>query len=361
MRSYSVRLRPTKKQSAELASILGVCCELYNAALGERRDAWKVERKNISYYDQTKELAQLRAIDPETAAVPSEIARDPLRRVGLAFGAFFRRCKDRQNPGYPRWRSAARYDSFSVTCHVEGEMLVIPKMHLRFRTHREISGKVRQCTVIRSGGKWSARIVCDAGPAPAKQPVSNAVGIDLGLENFLYCSDGNFVANPRWTAQHAEHIAKTQRALAGKRRDSKNRNKARAALGRVYAKVRNCRSNFTHHVSKRLVSEYDLIAYEKLNIAGMVRSNLAKPILSAAWGQLLFQIAYKAEQAGRYAIAINPRGTSQRCSNCGAVKKKELSERWHSCDCGAELHRDHNAAINVLALGQRAVDVLARA
>jgi putative transposase len=345
-----------------LEHILSVSCELYNAALQERRDAWKICREHISLYDQQKELTQLRALDPETASVPVDIAREPLRRVDHAFRAFFRRCKAKQFPGFPRFRAKARYDSFATSMFsIDGETLRLAKTGLRFRSHREIKGTARHCAVIRVGRKWTARITCEVGPAPSKQSVSNAIGIDLGLENFICCSDGSTVENPRWTAAYADKIARKHRALATKRRGSKNRERAKAALGRAYAKVRNCRSNFTHHVSKQLVSEYDLIAHENLNVAGMARSTFAKSILDAAWGQLLFQIAYKAEQAGRYAIAVNPRGTSQRCSNCGTVKKKELSERRHECACGANLHRDHNAALNVLALGQRVVDTLAEA
>jgi putative transposase len=111
-----------------------------------------------------------------------------------------------------------------------------------------------------------------------------------------------------------------------------------------------------------LVAGYDLIAFEKLNIRGMVHGNLAKSILDAAWGLLIWQISYKAESAGRWAVPVNPRGTTQRCSGCGATVHKDIGDRWHACVCGASLGRDHNAAINVLALalGRSAVEILAQ-
>lgn len=363
LRTYTIRLRPTKRQSADLARVLAISCELYNAALQERRDAWKIARKSINYYDQQAELTQLRVVDEDTAWLAVDIAREPLRRVDRAFKAFWRRCKTGARPGFPRWRSSDRYDSFATyKSKIEGDLLLLPRLGgFRFRSHREICGRILHSTVIRGGQKWTARVTCDIGPAPAKVAVSNPVGIDLGLENFIYCSDGNFVGNPRWVASSANQIAKGQRSLGAKKRGSNNRARAVASLARYYAKIRNCRANFTHHVSKQLVTDYDLIAFEKLNVAGMVRGHFAKSILDAAWGQLLLQIAYKAENAGRYAIAVNPRGTSQKCSHCGAIKKKELAERRHACACGASLHRDHNAALNVLALGQRAVDSLAEA
>ena len=114
MRSYTMRLKATRRQSESLSLLLVELCELYNAALQERHDAWRIEQKRITRYDQQKELTQLRALDQSSAAFPVVIQRDPLRRVDLAFKAFFRRTKSGDNPGYPRFRSAARYNSFSV-------------------------------------------------------------------------------------------------------------------------------------------------------------------------------------------------------------------------------------------------------
>jgi putative transposase len=131
---------------------------------------------------------------------------------------------------------------------------------------------------------------------------------------------------------------------------------ARLALARAYERLGNRRRNFCHQVSKWLIEKYDLIALEKLNIAGMVRGNFPKSILDAAWGELLGQLAYKAEEAGKFVVAVAPHGTSQICSNCGAVVAKGIEERRHECNqCGLSLSRDHNAALNILALGRSAV------
>ena len=362
IRSYTIRLRPTKRQLVDLDRILAVSCDIYNAALGERISAWDTCRKSIGYYDQTKELTELRKLDTDVAWLCSDIAREPLRRVNLAFAAFFRRRKAGRTPGFPRWKPISRYNSFGTSrvC-ISGDRLLLPKMGLRFLTHREIRGKVRTCTVIRVGKKWKATLSCDIGPAPERKIVSSAVGIDLGLETFVYCSDGSRIDNPRWASAEADRIAQRHRYLTQKKRGSRNREKAKAALGRAYARVRNCRNNFIHHASRRLVDQYDLIAYEKLGTANMARGRLAKSILDAAWSQLIGQIIYKAEYAGRWAVPVNPRGTSQRCSSCGAIKKKLLSERIHDCPCGARMNRDLNAAINVLALGRRDVGILAEA
>jgi putative transposase len=353
IRSFLVRLQPTIAQRVEFENILVDSCETYNAALQERRDAWKMERKNISYFDQTAQLAQLRKA-PQFATISSDIQKEPLRRVDRAFKAFFRRCKAGEKPGFPRFRSLGRYDSFAWhdRIYFTQDVLRIPLMgHVRMKFNGIVGVRAKQVVVKRIGNKWIARIVCDIGPAPDKLPISSAIGIDLGLTTFATLSDGSEIPNPRFVRKHGQSIARTQKNLARKKRGSNNRLRAKEAARRAYQRMADARMNFCHHVSKALVGKYDLIAHEDLKIANMVRGNLAKSILDAAWGQLLFQLNYKAESAGKYVVAVNPRNTSQKCSGCGVMVRKGLSCRIHECpECGLSLGRDHNAAINILAL-----------
>ncbi len=361
-RSYELRLNPNRAQVSTLEYILADSCETYNAALQERREAWKLQRKRITYYDQCAELTELRK-EPQFASIGIEVQREPLRRVEAAFRAFFRRCKAGQKPGFPRFHSRQRYTSFGMSkgfklC--EHHLTLFKIGSFRFKSHRAIEGKPQHVTVKHVGKRWVARVVCDIGDAPTKHAVSSIVGIDLGLTTFAVLSDGSEIHNPRFVAHHAERIAKAQRNLARKKRGSKNRLKAKEQARRAYQRMADARKNFTHHVSKELVARYDLIVHEDLKIANMAKGSFAKSILDAAWGQLLFQLAYKAEKAGRYLIAVNPRGTTQQCSGCGAKVPKALSERQHICPrCGLSLGRDHNAALNILALGRSVVDVLA--
>ena len=269
-----------------------------------------------------------------------------------AFKAFFRRCKTGEKPGFPRFRSRHRYDSFTFSLPVcRDKSIKIPNVgDIRARGGRAIGGRAKVCSIKRDGKRWTASVVCDIGEVPAKCAVSNPVGIDVGLTVLATLSDGTVIENPRWTRKHETRIAAANQALARKQRGSKNRIRAREVLRRAHQRVGNARMNYIHHASKWLVANYDLIAYEDLKIRNMVRSNLAKSIMDAAWGLLIWCVSYKAESAGRYAIAVNPRGTSQKCSGCGAVVKKELSERVHSCPCGLIIGRDHNAGINIKQL-----------
>jgi putative transposase len=340
-----------------LERILADNCETYNAALQERIEAWKLQRKSIKYLDQQKELTELRK-DPAFRWNAIDIMRDPLRRVDRAFKAFFRRCQSGKKIGFPRFKSRRRYNRFTLTDNpmVRTKSLRIPKVgNIKMRGGRLIDGVIKIVIIRRDQQqRWVASVVCDIGPAPEKCAVSKPVGIDLGLTNFVTLSDGTTVDNPRWTRKHERRIANANRVLARKRRGSNNRAKAREALRRAHQRTADARRNYIHHVSKWLVANYDLIAFEKLNIKGMVRGHFAKSILDAAWGILVYQLTYKAESAGRWAIPVNSRGTSIRCSQCGVDVRKTLAERRHVCACGANLDRDHNAALNVLALGYSA-------
>lgn len=354
LRTFQFRLIPNATHAAALTRILEDNCETYNASLQERRDAWKIAHKSITYRDQQNELSELRK-DPAFQWMACDIMRDPLRRVDRAFKAFFRRCKSGEKPGFPRFRSRHRYDSFTFSLPVVRDKSVkIPNLgDIRARGGRPISGRAKLCTVKRDGKRWNVSIVCDIGEAPGKCAVSSAVGIDVGISALVTLSDGTVIENPRWTRKHEERIAAANRKLALKQKRSKNRIRAREVLRREHQRAADARKNYIHHASKWLVENYDLIAFEDLAIRNMVRNpHLAKSIMDAAWGILIWCISYKAEQAGRWAVPVNPWRTSQKCSGCGRLIPKTLKDRVHSCECGLVLGRDHNAALNVLMLGK---------
>jgi putative transposase len=345
-------MKPNAAQRTALEFILRDSQETYNAALQERRDAWKLQRKSITYNDQQAELTELRK-DPQFATIAVDIQREPLRRVDRAFKAFFRRCKAGEKPGFPRFRDRLRYNSFAFNLPVvRGKSIKIPVLgDIRVKTTRALEGTPKLCTVKRLGKKWVAKVVCDIGDAPLKVTVCAPVGIDVGLTALATLSDGKIIENLRWTRKHEARIAAAGRKLALKKRRSKNRLRAKEVLRRAHQRAADARRNYIHHVSKWLVQTYDLIAYEDLKIRNMVHSNMAKSIMDAAWGLLIWCVSYKAEGAGRYAIPVNPWRTTQKCSSCGVLVPKKLSQRVHSCSCGLTIGRDHNAGLNIKELG----------
>ena len=174
------------------------------------------------------------------------------------------------------------------------------------------------------------------------------------------------------TRKAEKKVKSLHQSLARKKRGSHRRQKAKQALSKAYRKVRNQRSDLLHKQSRKLVDRYQVIAFEDIQTANLVKrpkpkqdengmylpngaaakGGLNKSISDAGWSMFVGMCTSKAESAGRTILQVNPKYTSQVCSGCGQVRKKELSERWHSCDCGTELDRDHNAALNILRLGR---------
>lgn len=359
LRSYRYPLYATKAYRAVLTSWLEMCRQLYNAALQERRDAWRMQHVSVSRFRQQKELTQLRAEDSEIEAVPAVVERSALRRVDLAHQSFFRRCKAGENPGYPRFRSRDRYRSFTVPNGkflVDGNRVRIPRIGwVRFHRYRDLGGPARELRVVRTAKGWAVCFVCDMGPAPEKVEIRSAVGIDLGLTSFVTLSTGEAVDNPRYFKKAEDLIARRQRSLSRKRRGSNGRLRAKCLVGAAYEHVRNQRLDFCCKLAVWLFANYDLVAHEDLNLVALHRGFLRKSVNDAAWGVLLRCLASKAEEAGKWDVGTDPRGTTTECSGCHVDTPMTLKERVHRCACGLVLPRDHNSAINVLARGVRAV------
>ena len=353
-KTYKYRLFPSRAQATRMNGTLALLCELYNAGLQERRDAYKLERKPIRYIDQQNQLPDIKGIRPELKEIHSQVLQDVLRRLDKAFQAFFRRVKEqRDKAGFPRFRSYKRYDSFTYTQSgfaLKEDKLRLSKLgNIKIRLHRPIEGKVKTLTITRSAtGKWFAcfSVECDVQPLPAND---RAVGIDVGLNSFATLSTGEQIANPRFFRADEKALAKAQRK------------EKRKATRRIHERIANRRRNFAHQLSHALVSLFGVIAFEDLNIKGMVKNHcLAKSISDASWNQLVQFTTYKAESAGRRSVQIDPRNTSKLCSACGLIVEKDLSVRVHHCSCGLVLDRDHNAAINILRLGLQTLGIEAK-
>jgi putative transposase len=221
--------------------------------------------------------------------------------------------------------------------------------------HRPIEGEIKQLHIKRDClGNWYACFVVDFEPEPLP-PVADVVGIDLGLENFAVLSDGNVIPNPRFFRNEEKNLAKAQRRLSQCEQGTSEYRKYKRVVQHIHRRVKNRRKDFVHKLSLWLVENYQIIVFEDLVIKDMQDGNyrgMNKSISDAAWNQLIQMTAYKAENAGRSFVKVDPRHTSQMCSNCGEIVKKDLSIRVHDCPhCGLSLDRDENAARNILARG----------
>jgi putative transposase len=385
-RSYKFLLRPTRRQEAALGACLEGTRQLYNAALEERREAWRRGRHRVTFYSQDAQLKEIRAADPEQYGRWSfSCERAAIKRLDRAFQAFFRRCAAGEKPGYPRFKGRGWWDSVQWPDHGHGckwDSVPHPTVsrvylqgvgHVRVHQHRAVRGRVKTITARREGRRWYVILACDDVPAEPLEPTGAAIGIDMGVASFLTTSNGAHVPNPRHLAASAERLAAAQRDLARKRRGSTRRKKAAAKVARLHGKVRRQRLDQAHKAALALVRSHDLIVHEKLQVTNMTarpkprpdgtggyrpngaaaKAGLNKSILDAGWGTFLRILSAKAESAGRQVIAVDPRHTSLRCTQCGhTAAGNRISQAEFRClACGHHAHADVNAAINVLRAG----------
>ncbi len=359
-KAFKYRLYPNREQAVKLNRTLELCRELYNAALEQRRAAYRVRRKSVSAAQQMRELPDLKVAVPEVSAVYSQVLQDVLWRVDTAFRNFFRRVKQKNGKaGYPRFQSKNRYDSFTYPqlgfSIAQGRLCLSKIGNLKIKLHRPIEGTIKTCTLKREVDEWYVVFACEIAEVVPVEP-QVTVGIDVGLESFLATSDGEFIENPRWLAHALKKLRRAQRSLARKKRGGQNRLKARLCVAKQHRTVKRQRLDFQHQVARSLVDRYDTLVIEDLNVAGLVKNHrLARSISDVGWAGFANILACKAAYAGKSVVRVNPSYTSQVCSGCGGLVRKELAERWHTCpDCGLSLHRDVNAARNILkAAGAR--------
>jgi putative transposase len=358
-RTWRFRLYPTGAQSARFDSHLRLCCELYNAAVQERREAWRSARVSIGFRLQSAQLPAIKAERPDVAGVYSQVLQEVLQRVERAFGGFFARVRRGDRPGFPRFRSAHRFDSLTypqLGFRVHGRHLHVSKIGpVKIKLHRPIEGRIKTLTIKREAGKWFACFSCEVEPQPLP-PSTESIGLDVGLTHFATLSDGPPIPNPRPARRAERQLRRAERRIARRRKGSARRREAVRLFQVAQAHVRHQRADTQHKLSRRLVDRYGLIAVEALNIKGLAGGMLAKPVHDAAWASFIDKLAYKAESAGRILVKVDPRGTSQYCV-CGAHVPKTLSQRWHQCPaCGLSAARDHVAAQVILRRGLRLQD-----
>ena len=379
-RAFQFMLDPTMKQRQALDRLRVEQSRLYNAALEERRGAWRWERRTITRFEQYRTLTGMAAQEPVLLAFGVTVARGTLLRLDRAFQAFYRRVKTGEAPGFPRFRSAGRFDSVEWPDQQgwkldEGarRLYLQGVGHVKLRLHRPLRGTPKTITVCRVGHRWQVTVFCVDVPAQLLPATGRDVGVDVGVNVLAGLSDGRLVGNPRHLRTSADRLAAAQRLVAGRRRGSNRQRRAGERVAAMHRKIGNQRRDVLHKLSRSLVDDHDLIVVEDLRVADMTRrprprpdgdghhepngaaakAGLNKSILDAGWGTLIAMLTYKAEDAGRELIAVNARHTSQTCASCGLVDRDNRHGTVFRCvSCGHHDHADVNAAVNILRAGQ---------
>lgn len=367
-RTYQFRLYPTHKQERTFERWLNLCCEVYNAALDERKSAYRMAGVSLSYEDQCAQLPACKEVRPDLAEVPSQVLQDAVKRMDLAFAAFFQRVQEGNIPGFPRFKSCFRYHSLtfkqfgnSFKLHENGKKnrgaLELAKLgHVKMIMHRTIKGTPKTAIVKRTPtGKWFVNITVELTEKERQEkqssPTHEEVGIDVGLSTFAYLSTEEEIANPRFFREEEVKLVRAQRRLSKAPIGSKEREQKRKIVARTHERIANRRKNFIEQEACKLVARFGFIAVEALVVRNMVKNpKLAKSIADASWSQFLTRLQAKAEEAGRQIVRVNPAYTSQTCSACGHRQSMPLSVRVYECpQCGLVIHRDHNGSKNILA------------
>jgi len=376
-RAYKFRAYPTRPQEGRAAVLLADHCDLYNAALEERREAWGRRRTSVTYGTQSAQLRAIRAADPEGQGRHSFTAQQQtLRRLNVVLQAFYARAQA-GSAGYPRFKAYSRFDQvlFVAGDGAGWEPSAGGWAYARFqavgvvkvRQHRRVTGTVKTLQLKREHRRWYVIVVADCELVPLPATGRNA-GVDVGVARFLTTSGGDVVVNPRFLAKAQDVIADLQRRKERAQRGSGNRRRIRRQLAREWRKVRNRRRDFHHKTARALVNEFDVIALEKLNTQAIThrpaprpdgagawlpngaaaKAGLNKVILDAGWRQFTTILTGKAEEAGRRVVLVNPARTSIDCHQCGARCHRPRQDLVICPEHGG-MDADINAARNIAA------------
>ena len=316
--TYKFRLYPREVHEERLVETLELCRQIYNYFLAQ----WNGKEKIPSRFELQAQLPRLKDEKPELSKVYSKVLQMVLHQLYSNLKALLQLKKNGKKVGRLRFKGRGL---FKTLCYNQSGFKLIRTgkrldlLHLSkigdvpVRVHREIKGKTKQVMIKRhNSGKWFACIYVEEEMRVEKRGIQRAIGIDMGIKHFLTDSDGKQIENPGFYEKTLKRIKVVQHWLSRKCEGSKNWERQKIKLAKLYERLVNQRDDFLHKLSKFYVDNYGVIAVEDLNIKNMVRNhNLAGKILDASWGKFLQLLELKAERAGALVVRVNPRGTSE--------------------------------------------------
>ncbi|QSV54693.1 MAG: IS200/IS605 family element transposase accessory protein TnpB [Dolichospermum sp. UKL201] len=357
LRVVKVRLYPDVQQQQSLAQAFGSCRWLWNYFLNLMNQTYQETGKGLSGYEIKKIIPQLKKEHEWLSLTYSQCLQQVCLNLGVAFNNFFeKRAK------YPMFKSKHGKQSIQYPQNVKitDNQLILPKIgKVSAIIHREIEGKIKTVTITKNCSEqyFAAILFEDGKEKPELIAEGKAIGIDLGLTHFAITSDGSKFDNPRILNKHEKNLKIKQQQLSRKEKGSSNRNQARKKVAKVHRKITNCREDFLHKLSRRIVNENQVIVVENLHVKGMIQNHcLAKSIQQVGWGMFCTMLKYKAENEGKiYQEVDRFFPSSKTCHVClNQVGKLPLDIRYWTCEkCQSKHDRDINAAINLRDEGLR--------
>ncbi|NEP77098.1 MAG: IS200/IS605 family element transposase accessory protein TnpB, partial [Okeania sp. SIO3B3] len=379
--SHCYKIKQNQEQITKIDNWLELLRRHYNYALGQRLD-WlnrtrcQIDRCSLiscpvgeilgklDYHYQSAQLKQTKKLFPEYKEIYFEVQQNNLRRLDKSWQRWLIPDKTGKRFGRPRFKKSGKLRSlsFSRVNHLkaaikfDGKHIIISRFgSIPVIVHRPIPDgfTIKTATITKKADGYYVSFSLEDKSVPSLIPTDNikiAVGVDVGLKEFLTTNTGETVAVPNFYRKAQSNLARKQRKVSRKQIGSNNWKKAQNRIARLHQHIARQREDFHYKTAHKLVKKYDLIAVEDLNIRGLARNTkLSKSIYDVAWGEFIIKLNAVAVKRGVHTIKVNPHNTSQNCSNCGHKVPKTLSVRTHSCHkCGTVLDRDENAAINIL-------------
>ena len=360
--TYEFKLKPTKQQSEEMQHILDVCRSVWNYALRERKD-WSASRKCSinacslrqeyimsadapypNYFHQAKALTQAKKSSGLLKSVNAQVLQQTLKTLDRAHADM-----KKKGFGFPRFKRPNRMRSFvfpQLGKNPLGEGTVtLPSIgKVKFRQSRPYPEgfAVKQARVVKRASGFYLMLSFQADMSVPDVPLTgHFVGADVGLEYFLSTSDGLQIARPKFFVSMQRKLKLLQRRLKGKQLGSANWKRQQRKIAQLHERIANTRKDFHYKAAHKLCDGADVVAAEKLNLVGLSRGFLGKHMLDAGHGQFLNQILpWVCFKSGVGLVSVPAAGTSQECPQCGRIAKKDISVRWHQCECGCSMPRD---------------------
>lgn len=360
IKAYKYRLKPNKDQKTFFEKSFGCVRYVYNWSLNLRNEAYQTKGVKLGWVELCKQMTVLKK-KKETSwlnEVSNQSLQCAIRNMDVAFTKFFREKK-----GYPKFKSKKSKQTCQfvqkVCIDFDSCKIKIPKIGwVKFYKNRGFTGKIGTVTISKTTtNKYYVSIIVEDGlDLPIKHPIENntSVGVDVGIKNFAVLSNGQVFENPRYLEKAESRLKVLQRRYSKKQKGSKRQEKARLAIAKAHEKIKNCRMDYIHKVTSKIIRENQTIIIEDLNIEGMMKNhNLAKHIVSVSWNEFFRQLKYKSEWNGVNLIRIGRFEPSSKMCLCGAINKDlKLSQReWYCPNCGRYNDRDLLAATNIKHFG----------
>jgi len=359
-KGFKYRLYPTEEQEKLLLQHGGNTRFLWNLFLEQNIEEYKKNRKFLWYYDLANSLPKLKEEHEFLKHSFSQSLQQTARHFDKALKDFLKI----EERNFPTFKKKNLYND-SFTCpqkyRLSYSYVFIPKIgEVRWIKHRPLQGKPKKITISQEGDKWYCSVLCEYEKEEKPKQSDNLVGIDLGLKSFAVLSNGKTIKNIRTLKKYEKKLKKESRKLSRKEKCSNNRFKQRLKVSKIHTKIKNIRKDFLHKTTYSIAKNYDGIVLENLNVKGMMRNhNLSKAISDVSWSEFKRQLEYKCRWNDKHFVVIDRfEPTTKVCSDCGCIKEMKLSDRVFECeDCGLILDRDYNAAINILKLGCKQLDI----